>query len=114
MPFNPIYVADLMLLVCYSIALWLITISNRKLQGMRRLAWAYTAALVSTFIGAFSFPDSRWFVHAVPPTLLLLAFILLHYTFLDFVGRPPRQPWGWICMLGFGYAGFVYYGMSPD
>lgn len=114
MTFNPIYVADLMLLVCYTVALWLITATNTKLQGMRRLAWAYTAGLVSVVIGAIDFPDTRWFLHGIPPTLLLLGFILTYYTFLDFVGRPPRQPWGWICMLGFGYAGFVYFGMSPE
>ncbi len=111
---NPIYVANFLLLGCYTVALWLICTTNAKLQGMRLLAWAYTSALVSVLIGTMGTVQEHWFLHAFTPGLLLLGFILLHYAFLDFVGRPPRRPWGWMSLLLFGMAGFAYFGMSTE
>jgi len=109
-----IYVANFMLLVCYSIGLWLICKANPKLQGMQLLAWAYTVALVAAIIAAAGPLGEHWFLHAFSPTLLLVAFILLHYSFLSFVGQRPRRPWGWVAVLVFGFAAFVYCGMNPE
>jgi diguanylate cyclase (GGDEF)-like protein len=58
--------------------------------------------------------EEHWLLHAFTPGLLLLGFILLHYAFLDFVGRPPRRPWGWMSLLIFGLVGFAYFGMKPE
>jgi len=109
-----IYVANFLLLVCYSVALWIISRTNPKLQGMRLLAWAYTTALMAAIIAASPSATEHWFVHAFSPTLLLLCFILLHYCFLSFVGRPPRRPWGWMATLAFGFAVYLYCGMNPQ
>jgi len=113
MMIDSIYVANFMLLVCYTIGLWLIARTNTKLQGMHLLAWAYTSALVSALIATLGTVDNHWFIHAFSPTLLLLAFILLHYSFLSFVGRTPQKPWGWVALLTFGFAAFLYCGMVP-
>jgi len=113
MTLYPIYIANGLLLVCYTAALWLISSTNSKLLGMRLLAWAYTAALAGAIIAAIG-SDKHWFLHAFAPTLLLVCFILLHYGFLSFVGRRPPQPWGWIALLTFAFSAFVYYGMVPQ
>lgn len=110
----PIYVANFLLVGCYVIALWLISTTNRKLQGMRLLAWAYSAAFGAGVIAAVGVPRSHWFLHAFAPELLLLGFTLLHYCFLNFVGQKPQRPWGWVAMLAVGFAGFAYYGMDPQ
>jgi diguanylate cyclase (GGDEF)-like protein len=110
----PIYVANFLLVGCYTIALWLISITNRKLQGMQLLAWAYSSAFVAVLIAGVGLPKSHWFVHALSPELLLLGFTLLHYCYLNFVGRRPQRLWGWIALLVFGLAGFIYYGMEPQ
>jgi diguanylate cyclase (GGDEF)-like protein len=114
MNINPIYVANFLLLVCYTVALWLICSTNARLRDMRLLAWAYTAGLCSAIIATIGSVQQHWFVHAFSPGLLLLGFILLHYTFLNFVGRPPRRPWGWLTLLSGGFAGFAYCGMHPQ
>jgi diguanylate cyclase (GGDEF)-like protein len=112
MTVDPIYVSNCLLVSCYTIALWLISIKNKRLQGMRLLAWAYSAAFIAIVIGAVGVPRSHWFLYAIVPELLLVSFTLLHYCFLSFVRRKPRRPWGWMALLVFGFAGFSYYGMD--
>jgi diguanylate cyclase (GGDEF)-like protein len=114
MDMNPIYVANFVLLVCYTVALWLICSTNAKLRGMRLLAWAYTSALIADSMATNGTVSEHWFLHAFSPTLLLLAFILLHYSFLNFMGRPPQRPWGWMTLLSGGFAGFAYLGMDAS
>ena len=108
----PIYVANFLLLLCYTIALWIISSSNQKLRGMHLLAWGYTSACCACIIAAFGPSLTHWFVHAFAPELLLTAFVLLHYCFLSFVGRKPKRPWGWITMLCIGFAVFTLGGMD--
>ncbi|HXB62525.1 MAG TPA: GGDEF domain-containing protein [Acidobacteriaceae bacterium] len=114
MAIYPIYVANFLLVSCYTIALWLISITNRKLQGMRLLAWAYSAALFAGVIASISLPGFHWFTYAIAPELLLVGFTLLHYCYLNFVRRKPQRPWGWMALLLFGFAGFAYFGMDPQ
>lgn len=110
----PIYVANFLLVTCYTIALWLISITNTKLQGMRLLAWAYSAAFMAGVIAAIGLPKFHWFIHALAPELLLVGFTLLHYCFLSFVKQKPQRAVGWIALLVFGFAGFAYFGMDPN
>jgi diguanylate cyclase (GGDEF)-like protein len=114
MTIYPLYVANFLLLVCYTAVLWCICKSNAKLQGMRLLAWAYTAALGSAITATIGTIQEYWLLRTVSATLLLVAFILLHYSFLNFVKRRPQRPWGWIALLSFGFAAFLYCSLDPN
>jgi diguanylate cyclase (GGDEF)-like protein len=110
---NFIYIANFLLVICYTAALWLISVKSKKLRGMRSLAWAYSAALTSIVLAAISYQRS-WFLHVIAPEFLLACFILMNRAFLSFVNRPPKFRFGWIFLLGVGFVGFVYSGLRMD
>ncbi len=107
-----VYIANSILVACYAVMLWVIAIMSPKLRGMRLLAWAYTVALAAILVAAGGHWHG-WLVHTLSPELLLICFLLLHYTFLGFVGRRPR----WqvpVIILAAGLAGFLYCSVGAD
>ncbi|HEY0307194.1 MAG TPA: GGDEF domain-containing protein [Acidobacteriaceae bacterium] len=83
-----------------------------KLRGMRLLAWAYTLALAAILVTAGGYWHG-WLAHTLSPELLLICFLLLHYTFLGFVGRKPRWQAPVIILVA-GLAGFLYCSVGAD
>jgi diguanylate cyclase (GGDEF)-like protein len=103
-----IYIANFLLVACYTAALWLISVATPKLRGMRLLARAYTAALIGSSIQVLvPQPHSR-VISILYAESVLLCFVLLYYTFLHIAGRKPKRAWVWTGVLGGGLAAFLY------
>jgi len=109
-----IYIANFLLLTCYTITLWIISITSSKLRNMRLLAWAYTAALIAVLVGLAGRYPHKWIAHTVSPELLIISFLLLHYTFLGYVGRKPMWRWTPPAILALGLVGFLYCSLHVD
>lgn len=110
---NYIFIANFLLVICYTAALWFISAKSKKLRGMQSLAWAYTAALTGITLLAISYQRS-WFLHVIAPEFVLACFIMMNRAFLSFVGKPAKFRYGWIGLLSVGFVGFVYSGFSMD
>ena len=108
-----ITIANFLLVICYTFALWVISTQSKKLVGMRTLAWAYSSVLIFSVLALTTYKQV-WLLRAIAPEFLLIGFFLLYRTFLQFSIRPLKHRWIWATLCGLTVLFYIWSGFYFD